>query len=178
MDSEFKTIKDLVINKPIIAYKGVIGIKEKRNIVGELEARLDNKVSSSVIKRVYFVAVELLNNVNRHGIQEKETCFVAKNTGKDIFILCENLMYTEDVVKFKKEIERLNKLFNDEGTIALKRQYKQKLNTGYLGQGAVAGLGLIELIRRSHNEIVYNFIQIDVTKTKFSIIISLPLKKP
>jgi hypothetical protein len=122
------------------------------NITGE---------SSKTQKRVYFVMVESLQNITRHQdvnqTSQNHAFFVVQNRSGEYDLSSGNIIERSKVDDLKEKLDKINSLNPDE----LKDYYKNVLeNTGMSDKGG-AGLGLIEMARRSGNKLSYDFQPVD-----------------
>lgn len=122
------------------------------NLIGE---------SSKTQKKVYFVMVESLQNITRHqNIQQNKdnrAFFVVQNKDGYYRMASGNVIENSNIPSLQKKLEKVNSLDAD----ALKVYYKDVLeNTGLSDKGG-AGLGLIEIARRSGSKLFYSFKELD-----------------
>ena len=87
-----------------------------------------------------------------------------------------NLIRNEHLDNLKEKLDRVNSMDQEE----LKQQYKGILAEAAMSEKGGAGLGLIEIARRSGNKIRYSFKPVDDTYSFFYMdtLISDPDKKP
>ena len=150
-------------------YRGKFDSRITDGILSLAETNLDTTDSKKIKKRVYFILVEGLQNITHHqdknvsledfnegflAIQKKETEF-AITTGNLI-----NNSSTEDL---QGKLEQINKL----SKVELKSYYRQILDNETFSQKGGAGLGLIEIARKSGNKINYDFQKISDTHSYF-----------
>ncbi len=108
-------------------------------------------------KKVYFVMVESLQNITRHQdvnqTQENQAFFVVQNKNGIYDLTSGNVIEQSQIEDLKIQLDKINSLTPEE----LKEHYKHVLeNTGMSDKGG-AGLGLIEMARRSGNKLTYDF---------------------
>lgn len=113
--------------------------------------------ASKTQKKVYFVMVESLQNITRHQdvnqAQENQAFFVVQNKGGIYDLASGNVIEKDHVAELKIKLDKINGMDAEE----LKDYYKHVLaNTGLSEKGG-AGLGLIEMARRSGNKLAYDF---------------------
>jgi hypothetical protein len=145
-------------------YRGVFNQRITENILSLAETNIFSKEESSTVKkRVYHIMVECLQNITRHQSVRREDR--DENTGvffiqrKDLryFVTTGNLVQLELVEDLKSKLEMVNKLEPED----LKKYYKTVLINGHLSEKGGAGLGLIDMARKSGNKLLYDFKQID-----------------
>jgi len=108
-------------------------------------------------KKVYFVMVESLQNITRHQdvnqSEENQAFFVIQNKNGIYDLTSGNVIEQSQIEDLKSQLDKINSLNPEE----LKEHYKNVLeNTGMSDKGG-AGLGLIEMARRSGNKLTYDF---------------------
>lgn len=115
--------------------------------------------SSKIKKRVYAIMVEGLQNITRHQDSSPDvkvghkSIFVIQKIEEKYFITTGNIIEKENIDNIKRLIEKINKLNKDE----LKEYYKQVLEEGTLSDKGGAGLGLIDMAKKSGNRLSYHF---------------------
>ncbi len=120
-------------------------------------------------KRTFYIMIECIQNVNRHhfvdenpGEMPKELFLVQGN--EDLFnIASANVMKSEDAPSLHSKLEKLNSLSD----FGLDLHYKTLLKETVLSQKGGAGLGLIEVARKSSNNINFKFIELNEANTFF-----------
>jgi len=115
--------------------------------------------SSKIKKRVYAIMVEGLQNITRHQDSspdvkgEHKSIFVIQKLSNKYFITTGNIIENHNIANIKNLIKKINLLDKDE----LKTYYKQVLEEGTLSNKGGAGLGLIDMARKSGNRLSYHF---------------------
>ncbi len=113
-------------------------------------------------KRVYFILVEGLQNVTRHQQYEE---YHAKSSGMlliqrfdDNFVITTaNYIRNSEIAQLKQYLDKINSLNKEE----LKDLYRKALADQRISPKGGAGLGLIEIARKSGNKLRYSFERID-----------------
>lgn len=108
-------------------------------------------------KKVAFLMAECFQNVIRHGeisplevgLPQHSGFFMTRNIRGDYFIASGNLIERQYVSHLKEKIENINKLSQAE----LKDLYMKVLGTEELSAKGGAGLGLIEMARKSGRQL-------------------------
>ncbi|MDF1549264.1 MAG: SiaB family protein kinase [Bacteroidales bacterium] len=130
-------------------------------------------------KKVSFLLAECFQNIIRHGgssIQEtnkkSETgFFLTRNFDNTYFITSGNLIKNEKVHNLKAQLEKVNSLDKEN----LKALYLEVLQNKEFSEKGGAGLGLIEIARKSGQKIEYLFVDYN---DDFSIFYSQVMLKP
>ncbi len=126
---------------------------------------------TSVQKKVFHVMVECLQNISKHA--ERQFNFVSSKDGRGIFLVSKdekeynvttgNVIKNEKIPELKELLELINSLSKEE----LTKLYKQKIREGRLSEKGGAGLGFIDIARKTGQKLVYSFIKIDEDKSFF-----------
>ncbi|MBA3663170.1 MAG: hypothetical protein H0W61_03050 [Bacteroidetes bacterium] len=149
-------------------YKGIFNATLTDKILSLAETNMNiTEETSKTQKRVYFVMVESLQNITRHQdlnqSEENHAFFVVQNKSGEYNLTSANIVDDEKIEHLRSSIEKINSLNPDE----LKEYYKYVLeNTGLSDKGG-AGLGLIEMARKSGNKLVYSFDKVDKDSSFF-----------
>ncbi len=157
-------------------YRGEFDISITDNILGLAEESLRLANHKTVIKkRVYFVLVEGLQNITRHqqeklrGLNIEEGLFVLQRRENSYFITTGNVINKDEIPKLKEQLDTLNKLNNKE----LKEYSIDCLVGGKISDKGGAGLGLIEIARKSNGFLSYNFVKLTEQYYYFYLLIEI-----
>ena len=129
--------------------------------LAELNLQLLNE-SIKIRKRVYFILVEGLQNITRHqqftpSKTDKSAGLIIQNKNNEFIITTINHIHITDKEKIKQHIDNINQLEKNE----LKNFYRKILKQQKISNKGGAGLGLIEIARKSNNKLIYDFVDID-----------------
>ena len=124
-------------------------------------------------KKVAFLMAECFQNVIRHseisplevGLPEYSGFFMTRNIDGEYYIASGNLIENQYVPTLKAKIENINKLSPGE----LKELYMKVLGTDEISAKGGAGLGLIEMARRSGRKLESQFVEINEKLSFFYI---------
>lgn len=125
--------------------------------------------STKVRKKVYFIMVESLQNITRHEERieqldaDRASYFVLQGINNGYFITSGNFIKNEAVKHIKSRIDMVNSLDPD----SLKLYQQEVLESGTMSDKGGAGLGLIEMARKSGNKLKYEFSDADKTHSYF-----------
>ncbi|MFO7863521.1 MAG: SiaB family protein kinase [Salinivirgaceae bacterium] len=108
-----------------------------------------------VKKRVYTILVEGLQNITRHQDlkNERKSFFGVEQSGDFYFVTMANTIDNTKIEELSTQLDKINSLEKDE----LKEFYKRALMENELSAKGGAGLGLIEMARKSGNKLQYSF---------------------
>lgn len=151
-------------NEIVLAYSGEFTQEITKSVLAMTEKNLESVGEEGNIKRkVFKVMVECLQNIVKHSEENKEK-FEERKIGEAIFLIgkgedCYNLItgnyiQTENTEIVKEKLEQVNNLDKD----GLKQLYKDVIKNGQISDKGGAGLGFIDMARKSENKLEYNFI--------------------
>jgi len=144
-------------------YRGEFTQTITENILSLTERNINTLgMPSRVKKRVFYIMVETLQNITRHtetkiSVLEKSSLFIVQKKKSVYFITTANIIENTKIEKLAQRLEIINSLNEDE----LKLFYKEILTFGKMSDKGGAGLGLIEMARKSGNKLDFKFKQID-----------------
>ncbi len=117
----------------------------------------------STKKKVYHSIVETLQNMNKHSDEISDQTNIGKGLfligkkDKLYYIITLNKVKNTKVVSLKRALEEVNNATQEE----LKLMYKRQLKDGKLSEKGGAGLGLIDIARKTENKLDYEFLPLD-----------------
>ena len=172
--------KMLKENKITLVYSGPLWSEGIGGIAGTLRKRLEfDELPLETSQKVFSVFVEQMNNMLMYSaekeqfeidggksIESPKGTFVLGKEGKTYLIQTGNVIKNARIEKIKDKIDYLNTLDKQ----ALRKYYKEQLraeNTNEESKGA--GLGFIEIARRSSSKIEYSFEPYDDNFTFFTL---------
>lgn len=164
-------------NNILLSFKGAISDDLVAAIVALVEKKLKLKDESPKIrKKVFNILIECLQNLYHHNVQFNSegdedgavVVMIAKNV-EGYSIVTGNLIDDVKVESFKAKLEEINSL-DKEG---LKQLYKTVLTEGKYSDTGGAGLGLIDIGRKSGEPLEYGFIPFNDNYSFFSLNIKI-----
>lgn len=171
--------KDMVDHRFTLVYEGEITHQITKAFTSLAENKMDSYSEDTPMKRkVFHVMVECLQNLSKHAEEfETETLgtvggnngiFIVGRLGddnQDYQIMTGNAVDNQKVPELKALLEKINQLDKD----GLKELFKKKMREGSLSEKGGAGLGLIDIARKTGEKLEYNFEEID-NKTSFFLL--------
>jgi hypothetical protein len=150
----------------IIAYDGDVTHQVMKAFTSLVEEKLEaDGEEDSVIRRVYHILVECLQNINRHAEafnQPREkypgrgALLVSKTT--DYYrVITANVIVSDYVPELREFMETINPMSEDQ----LNERYKEQLKNASISARGGAGLGFIDIRRKTGNPLEYHFIAHD-----------------
>jgi hypothetical protein len=160
----------------ILLYKGQVSLELTRLLLDYMDVAVDHMEDDRKVKRkLQNIMVESIQNIGFHGGKEGDTNFsdlIIVLSRKHFYkIITGNLVKTEKVEELGKMIDEVNNLDNQE----LRELYKQKLNTDGFSDKGTAGLGFVDMARKTGQKLNYKFYEMDEDYSYFSL--ELKLKK-
>jgi hypothetical protein len=148
-----------------LVFEGQITHQVMKALAGLVEEQLDDVEVDQVMRRVYHVMVESLQNINRHAEEYEDKghpypgtglVLVAKNSER-FQVTTGNIIETSHVEELSMFLGKLNNMDNN----ALDELYKQQMRDGIMSPKGGAGLGFIDIRRKTRNPLDYSFVKID-----------------
>lgn len=112
-----------------------------------------------VQKKTFNVTVECIQNIEKHSLKLYEgslfrkSLFLVANVDGDIHVLSSNIINHYQLQLLKHKESQLFGKTKDE----LRELYKQQLLEGVLSEKGGAGLGLIDIARRTNNHLFFRY---------------------
>ena len=105
-------------------------------------------------RKTGFLIAECFQNIVRHNESNVENgYFLSRNAHGNLFIASGNVIDTDVIPMLSDKLDHLNKLSKDE----LKEIYVTTLSNQQISEKGGAGLGLIEMARKTGNQLAYDF---------------------
>lgn len=158
----------------ILSYKGAV----TPDVITSLITILENKINSSDIRmdvkrRVVRVLVECFQNLYHHldialdadPQGENNALIIVKQMGERFLIRTGNVIKEKDVINLRRRIAMVNALNNDE----LRDLYRKKLENDPFSEKGTAGLGFIDIARKSKQKLDYEVIEMEGEKRFFCL---------
>ncbi len=167
-------------NKIMLVYQGEFTQEIAKSVLAMTERNLDNFGEDQTVKRKIFnVMVECLQNICKHGEQAnttiKEAIFMIGMDDTHYFITTGNYIANDNIPVLKSKLEAINQL-DKEG---LKQLHKTIVSNAYgLSDKGGAGLGLVDVARKSGEKLVYDFADGGIPNCNFySLLIKISKNK-
>lgn len=145
-------------NKVYVAYEGLFDQEIVKGFLSITENSLaEQGVQDGVKKKLFNVMMEALQNICKHQAsaadQRTSAIFVLSGDEKNYYVQTGNLIGEEKVNDLQAYLNKLNALNADE----LKELYKTVRMQSTISEVGGAGLGFIDMIRKTGNALRYNF---------------------
>lgn len=163
-----------------IVYLGEFHHQITKMFTSMAEEDMDRKdEEKSIIRKVYAVMVETLQNMAKHSDEITDKYNIGKGLfmiGKKdgtYYIITSNKVTNEKKMDLEKAVEQVNGATKEE----LKEMYRRQITEGTLSEKGGAGLGLIEIARKTRNKLVYQFLPFDANTQFFLLKVEINAKK-
>lgn len=153
----------LKTKKIILAFEGGFTQNLTKNILAMTENNMKNE-EEVVKKKVFNVMVECLQNICKHADEVEKPIttiqdgiFMIGKNEEGYFLVTGNFVNNDLIDSLEEKINEVNNL-DKEG---LKKLFKEKLQNSVLSDKGGAGLGLIDIARKSGQKLGFHFEKID-----------------
>lgn len=161
--SFYKTMEDHEIN---LIYEGEVTHQITKAFTSLTETNMEkDEESNSTMKKVFHVMVECLQNISKHAAFLEDS--LTNREGRGIFMVSKgeheysittgNVLENGKIAEIIKTLDLINELDKD----GLKKLYKYQIKEGRLSNKGGAGLGFIDIAKKTGQKINYNFLNIN-----------------
>ena len=160
----------------ILSFKGEFTAEILTSFLNILEAKMEELgIKTSKKKRVFNVLIECFQNLYHHidlvdditiesGVK-KSALVIVKHFDGDFIVRTGNYIENVGIQELKRKLAMVNALNSDE----LRGLYRLKLKNDPRTDKGTAGLGLIDIARKSKSKLVYEFIEVDEVSSFFCL---------
>ncbi len=159
--------KTMLANNLIIVYEGEFTQEITKSVLAMAERNMDSIGESANVKRkVFNVMVECLQNIVKHAedLNEKDedglrnnAIFMLGKQANEYIVTSGNPIRNTVVKSLSSKLEQVNSL-DKEG---LKELYKSIIKNGEISEKGGAGLGFVDMARKSGNKLGFDFAPIN-----------------
>lgn len=165
--------KTMLEKNLILVYEGEFTQDITKSVLSMAERNMDSFGEASSVKRkVFNVMVECLQNICKHAVKLDEdgnarnnAIFIIGKKDEEYFITSGNSLMTSEVEAMIQRLEEINSLDKQ----GLKQLYKDKIKTTQISEKGGAGLGFIDMARKSGNKLFFHFEEVDDEHSFFSL---------
>jgi hypothetical protein len=173
--TKFKNLKES--EQLLLAYQGDITDSLTSNLLTLAENKLAMvEYNSRSKKKVFNILVEVLQNIyhNQSDLAKSPKDFhqimVILVKGETSYeIISGNYIKIKSIKNLKNRIEDINHLNIDE----LREKYRSKLDEGVFSEKGRAGLGIMDMVRKSGQPLEYDFKSINEEYAYFSLLVNI-----
>ncbi|MCQ2973624.1 MAG: SiaB family protein kinase [Bacteroidales bacterium] len=143
-------------------YRGEFTQNLSQHILSLAEKNIDkDRISGKIKKRVFHIMVESIQNISRHQDESnkpEETAIFAIQKKKEwYYVTTGNIIENTKTAALCEKLDKINNLDQEE----LDQFYREVLSNGQLSSKGGAGLGLIEMARKSGNKLTYDLTKLN-----------------
>ncbi len=164
----------------VMSYKGAASGKLLDSIITVAQAKLTEiELKRSVKKRVFGVLVEVLQNIHHHFNNsnvhvhsqngEDSIMFVFAKKDGNYSVTTGNYIADSEILPLKTRLEEINSMTPDQ----VKEKYREILKTGEISAKGGAGLGIIDIARKSGSKLQYEFRKHNDNLSFFSLTVTI-----
>ena len=158
-----------------LVYQGFFDQEIVKSFLRMAENRLkEENADDTVRKKLFAVVTEALQNICKHQKTDGETANAIFMLGRDrerYMIVTGNLIRDEKIGFVKEKIDKVNSLDKD----GLKEFYKQARLSSEISDVGGAGLGFIDMARKSGNRLEYYFEPVGAATSFFTLLSTITI---
>lgn len=170
---------ELAVNGFPLVYKGEMNHQMMRSFALMANRKMQAMdVPTAVRKKVFHIMIECLQNITKHSDDYDEPNAPIGNglfmVGRDrdaFYVITGNLVKAQNVEPLENRIVRLNRATSSD----LKRMFLQQMSDGELSNKGGAGLGLIDIRRKSGRSLYYHFLPYTENAYFFVLAVTVPI---
>jgi Family of unknown function (DUF6272) len=157
-----RRIRDKMMKERLMfVYRGVVTNENSVPLLMLLEKEMENSEFGFVgRKRLFMFVLESLQNVSRHSGKSEHadmSLVVYSKTDVGYTVTTGNVLPVSSINELKIKLEEINNLDTKE----IRNVYRQMLSTAEFSNKGGAGLGLIEMAKKTGNKLDYDFVPLD-----------------
>ncbi|MFM7486589.1 MAG: SiaB family protein kinase [Cytophagales bacterium] len=175
--------RTMASHKLILVYDGDFTQETTKSILAMAERNLDSSGEDSGIRRkVFNVMVEALQNVVKHSSEQdltagslisKSAIFMISKDDKRYCVMTGNPIPKSGVAELTKNLDDLNLKDKD----GLKEMYKEIIKNTQISQKGGAGLGFIDMARKSGEKLEFSFNNLNAEYDFFCLKVNISREK-
>ncbi len=157
-----RRIRDKMMKEHLMfSYRGVVTKENSIPLLMLLEKEMESSEFGFMgRKRLFMFVLESLQNVSRHVSRDKYadmSLVVYSKTGSGYTVTTGNVVTEEGKKILREKLEQINTLNADE----IREVYRQMLSVAEFSDKGGAGLGLIEMAKKTGNKLDFDFVSLD-----------------
>ena len=163
-----RRIRDIMMQERLMfAYRGVVTNENSIPLLMLLEKEMESSEFGFIgRKRLFLFVLESLQNVSRHtsgDVYADMSLVVYSKTDNGYTVTTGNVIPAEGSQSLKDKLEQINKLDSKE----IKEVYRQMLSVAEFSDKGGAGLGLMEMAKKTGNKLDFDFVSLDENYSYF-----------
>jgi hypothetical protein len=174
----FRLYREMERDHVLLSFKGSISPDLLSAVYQVMETKLNELGEDpKKKKKVYHVLVELLQNIYHHmdEMQEAESghrdamFMISRSEDGIYYIYTGNFILREKRDLMSERIEKINAMSPEE----LRAHHVGRLETTELSEKGGAGLGIIDIARKSGNRLIYSFHDVSDKYSFFTLLVNV-----
>jgi hypothetical protein len=165
MNYIFEMHKNMLSHNLILVYEGEFTQEITKSVLSMVERNMDSYGEDSAVKRkVFNVMVESLQNITKHSDDDDTTddkkhsaIFMIGKQADYYTIISGNPIRDSRIDGLKKKLNEINSLDKD----GLKELYKNIIKNTEISDKGGAGLGFVDIARKSGKKLEYDFFELN-----------------
>ena len=162
-----------------LVYEGKVTHQITKAFIALAEAQMEEHEEALKVQRtVFHVMVECLQNISRHAdeceseesLYSGKGLFMVSNTREAYCVTTGNAIMNHKIEELKKMLEQVNQLKNEE----LKDLYMKQMKEGRISTKGGAGLGFIDIRRKTDQKLDYHFLPMTENVSFFLLTTLIP----
>jgi hypothetical protein len=160
LDFAYQMYKTMKTNEISLVYEGEVTQEITKTFTSLTEKSLSKSAESNAVqKKVFNVMVECLQNISKHADSlsdqdEERRGIVMVSKGDDSYnIITGNIIKNERVAGLQESLELINSL----DKAGLSNLFKQQIKESTISDKGGAGLGLIDIAKKTGSKLTYQF---------------------
>lgn len=177
LDHTLRQFREIDKDKILLSFHGVITPEFLSSILQIFESKLnDLNIENRIKKKAFNIFIECAQNLYHH-IEEKsdyplntdEAYLLIFKKDSNLIIKTGNFIEIGNSETLSLKLDMINNLDKD----GLKKLYLEALNDGNISNKGTAGLGFIDMVRKSEHKLKYEFVPVDKKYNFFSLEIKI-----
>jgi len=163
-------------NEIILIYSGEFSQDLTKTLLAFTERKLSSEnLEDLVRKKIFNIMVEMLQNISKNAVDNNSNqildspVFMIGESVQDYLLLSSNKILNANIPNLKNRLDEVNML-DSEG---LKNLYKQVRLSSTFSKIGGAGIGIIDMARKSEKKLNYSFTDINDTDSMYTLLIKV-----
>ena len=173
--------RTMMTQKLILVYQGEFTQESTKSILAMAERNLDTTGEDSSIRRkVFNVMVEALQNIVKHSdvlvdgaTRNQSAIFLIGRDDSRYSVMSGNPIQKNNISRLKSTLEKINGLDKD----GLKELYKEIIKNTTISEKGGAGLGFVDMARKSGEKLEYEFPDMNTDYAFFCLKVNVSREK-
>jgi hypothetical protein len=175
--SHISTFHQLLDEKDImLVYCGEFSQELNKTLLAFTERKFKaENLEDNTRRKIFNIMVELLQNISKNKIENLEgtpeisAIFMLGTNEDDYILVTSNMIRNDKIPPLKDRLDEVNSL-DKEG---LKNLYKDARLNATFSETSGAGIGIIDIARKSENKLVYDFEKVNDKFSVYSLLIKV-----